>query len=237
MTWALLAAMSASGCAALLLNPSSRWPQARPVAPVDERGLVLRGRWLWVALAFVGGSAFGPGRWALLLGVVAAVVTWLLVGHAEPPAVRRRREAVRRDLPHVVELFAAALAAGSAPGHALGQVCSAMPGSAADELRGTRAALGLGRAPLEVWQELAGHPLLGPLGRTMARAEGSGAPVVEVVRLLADDLAAEARVDLEDRARSVGVKAALPLGLCLLPAFLLLGIVPLVIGAATAIDW
>jgi pilus assembly protein TadC len=71
----------------------------------------------------------------------------------------------------------------------------------------------------------------------MARAQQSGAPVVDAVRLLADDLATNAKIELEDRARAVGVKAALPLGLCLLPAFLLLGIVPIVVGAATAIQW
>ena len=34
----------------------------------------------------------------------------------------------------------------------------------------------------------------------------------------------------------MGVKAAVPLGLCLLPAFLLIGIVPLVAGLLTSID-
>ncbi|MCW2792983.1 MAG: type secretion system protein, partial [Nocardioides sp.] len=41
--------------------------------------------------------------------------------------------------------------------------------------------------------------------------------------------------DVEDRARAVGVKAALPLGLCLLPAFVLIGIVPLVAGLLTTL--
>jgi hypothetical protein len=34
----------------------------------------------------------------------------------------------------------------------------------------------------------------------------------------------------EERARSVGVRAALPLGLCLLPAFVLLAVVPIAAG-------
>ena len=38
------------------------------------------------------------------------------------------------------------------------------------------------------------------------------------------------------RARAVGVRAALPLGLCLLPSFLLLGIVPLVVGMLSDLD-
>ena len=35
--------------------------------------------------------------------------------------------------------------------------------------------------------------------------------------------------------RQIEVKAAAPLGLCLLPAFVLLGIVPLVAGAVTGL--
>ena len=53
---------------------------------------------------------------------------------------------------------------------------------------------------------------------------------------LAGDLARRARADAEDRARAVGVKAALPLGLCLLPAFVLVGIVPLVAALLTSLE-
>ena len=56
--------------------------------------------------------------------------------------------------------------------------------------------------------------------------------MVAAVERLADDLGHQARADVEDRARAVGVKAAVPLGLCLLPAFVLIGIVPLVAGLA-----
>jgi hypothetical protein len=41
---------------------------------------------------------------------------------------------------------------------------------------------------------------------------------------------------VEDKARRVGVLAAVPLGLCLLPAFLLIGIVPVVAGLLTALQ-
>ena len=56
------------------------------------------------------------------------------------------------------------------------------------------------------------------------------------VERLADDLARSARADTEERARAVGVKAALPLGLCLLPAFVLIGIVPLVVALLSALE-
>ena len=77
---------------------------------------------------------------------------------------------------------------------------------------------------------MAREPVLAPLGRALARSQATGASVVSSVDRLSDELAREARAAVEDRARAVGVQAALPLGLCLLPAFLLVGIVPLVAG-------
>jgi pilus assembly protein TadC len=62
------------------------------------------------------------------------------------------------------------------------------------------------------------------------RAHRSGASVAAEVALLADELGRRSRLRIEERARSVGVKAAVPLGLCLLPSFVLLGIVPLAVS-------
>jgi hypothetical protein len=61
--------------------------------------------------------------------------------------------------------------------------------------------------------------------------------VAAVVERLADDLAETGRAEVEQRARTVGVRAAVPLGLCLLPAFLLLGIVPLVASLVSGLEW
>ena len=169
--------------------------------------------------------------------MAAAVGTWVVIGRAEPADVRRRRAAVRRDLPHVVGLLAAALRAGAAPGDGSRLVaaprCPARPPTG---WPGSRARLGLGLDPVQVWAALADDPELGRLGRALARAHATGAPVVPAVERLADDLARAARADVEDRARAVGVKAAVPLGLCLLPAFVLIGIVPLVAALLTALE-
>ncbi len=51
---------------------------------------------------------------------------------------------------------------------------------------------------------------------------------MQAVERLADELERESAARAEDAARRVGVAAALPLGVCLLPAFLLLGVVPTV---------
>lgn len=154
----------------------------------------------------------------------------------------REREAVASDLPHLVALLAAGLRSGAAPGPALESACVALPGPAAEALQPVRTRLRWGAEPSEVWRDLATDPQLadlgvGQLGRSLARASETGASVVGTVESLADHLAAEARAGVEDRARAVGVRAALPLGTCLLPAFLLLGIVPLVVGLATRLSW
>ena len=54
-----------------------------------------------------------------------------------------------------------------------------------------------------------------------------GTPVADAIARLAVRSAEQARAEVEDRARRVGVRAAVPLGLCLLPSFVVLGIVPL----------
>ncbi|WP_244931074.1 type II secretion system F family protein [Nocardioides sp. W7] len=233
----VLAAVAAALAAALLVpgrprlrdGPSSS-SGPLPAAVVSGPGWMLRFRLLWCLLAGMAGAVFVGGPVGPAAGAGAGVVVWFVIGRAEPPSVRRRRDQTRADLPHVVGLLASALRAGAATGEAVGVVCDALPGAAADRLAPVAARLALGADPVRVWEQLADDDALGPLGRALARAQATGAPVVRSVERLADDLATGARAEVEDRARAVGVKAALPLGLCLLPAFVLIGIVPLVAG-------
>jgi Flp pilus assembly protein TadB len=177
---------------------------------------------VWVV---VGGTA------GLLLGGGTGVGTWLVLGRMEHPSVRRRRERLEADLPHAVDLMAACLAGGQAPGAAVAHIAASVPAPMSDELALVGARVRLGLDPVTVWRDLGRHPQLGPLGRAVARALDSGASVAEAMARLAEELRREARAGVEARARSVGVKAALPLGVCLLPAFVLVGVVPLVVGS------
>ena len=88
---------------------------------------------------------------------------------------------------------------------------------------GRRAAAGLGgRRP-------ASSPAL---GRVLVRAGESGAAVAPALRSLAADCRAAARAATEAAVRRAGVWVLAPLGLCFLPAFVCLGVVPLVLGIA-----
>ena len=174
--------------------------------------------------SFVGGVA------GMVLALPAAIVCWLVIDRVEPAEIRREREAAKADLPALVRLLSAALSSGTAPAEALVAVAAALPGPAAARLLPAASRLRLGADPEKTWRGLVDDPALAPLGRALARAQASGAPVATTVERLADELTRNARAEVEDRARAVGVKAAVPLGICLLPAFLLLGVVPVVGG-------
>lgn len=195
-----------------------------------DAALVRRLRWPCALLAagalpvFVG----GPVGWALALP--AGFLTWRLASRTEAPHLERDRRRAARELPHLVLLLSAALRSGVDPVRGLALATAALPGPAGDRLGPVLSRLEVGVPAATVWSDLAADPVLGPLGRTLARAAETGAPVAEAVERLADDLADRSRCEVEDRARAVGVRAAVPLGLCLLPAFLLVGIVPLVAG-------
>lgn len=239
-TW-WVAAGCAALAAALALPWRSRAPEdPGPVVPATgeamDRGWMHRHRLLWSLSAGAGVLLFLPGAVGLVAAGGACVAAWFVIDRAEPPGVRRRREQVRRDLPHLVALFAATLRAGAAPGDGIAVACGALPGPAADRLAVVSARLGVGVDPVEVWESLTGDPELAPLGRALARSQATGAAVVPVVERLADDLGRRALSEVEDRARAVGVRAALPLGLCLLPAFILVGIVPVVAGLLSTLQ-
>lgn len=229
----IVAAAVATGTAVALLVPArSRIPDGPAGDPTAPSGSTVHtGRRAMCCLLAGCASVFLVGG---TVGVLAAPVvvaaSWVALARAEPAAVRREREAVARDLPHLVELFAATLRSGEDPQRGLAIACAALPGAAADRLEGVRARLRLGADPAAVWDSLAGDPALGPLGRALARSHASGSPVVAAVERVGEDLERDQRAAIEDRARAVGVRAAVPLGLCLLPAFLLVGIVPTVAG-------
>ena len=199
-------------------GPSARAPRTR------------RTPWWAAASAGLGAWAFVGGVAGVVAGAVLASVVWTTLARSESPAQARARRAVERELPALVLVFAAALRGGAPTTTALTVACEALPGVAADRLVGVRARLELGLPAEQVWRGLAEDPELAPLGRMLASAARSGAPVAAAARRLAEDLARDGRGRAENRARTVGVRAAVPLGLCLLPAFLLIGIVPVVAG-------
>jgi Flp pilus assembly protein TadB len=235
---ALLAGLSVALCWAA---PRVRSGSALADPPLGGRSgdasALQRHRLLLGALAAAGGLSFVGGPWGWGVGAALFVAVWVAAERSEPPGVRREREEVRRDLPHVVQLLGIALGSGASVTSALQQVSAALPGAASEGPRLANARLALGVPPEQVWSELASQRGLEPLGRALSRADSSGVRVVDAVRRLGAELARERRLEVEDRARTVGIRAALPLGLCLLPSFLMVGIVPVIAAALDSLQW
>jgi Flp pilus assembly protein TadB len=233
--FSLIPVVLAATCAGLFAAPRQRFVE--PAAPrrlVAQQPLLLRMRPFLVPLAFLGGWALVGGTPGLLAGGVVAGFSWRVLGRAESPGARRRREELDHDLPVAVQLLGACLQAGAAISTALEDVSGALPGAVAEELLLVRHRLALGVDPATVWADVAEHPQLGALGRSLARAHRSGASVRDAVTALVGELAAQSRARTDVLARGVEVRAAAPLGVCFLPAFVLLGVVPMVVGVFSA---
>ena len=156
----------------------------------------------------------------------------------------------RPELGIVLELLAVAIGAGSALPRALRVTGAAVGGPDGQRLARAGAALELGASWAEAWQVppdvVAARPRR--RGRGARRAAASTARMVGLVRdslraawvdgaapgpllrAAEDRLAHDAAAAAQEAAERLGVRLVVPLGTCLLPAFVLMGLVPVVVA-------
>jgi len=174
----------------------------------------------------------------LLPGVCVALAVVVLGAPegAERIAARARPPAPRpADPPEasaalVLDLLAAALAAGAAPTAALAVVGDAVGGPQGADLRRVAARLVLGAEPDRAWA--GAGPEHEALRRCLQLAQASGAPVAGLLREAAGEQRRAAHQEAVAAAARLGVRVVLPLGLCALPGFAALGVAPVVLGLA-----
>ncbi|WP_405018285.1 type II secretion system F family protein [Kitasatospora sp. NBC_00070] len=186
-------------------------------------------------------AAAGAGA-AVLVGGPAGLVAGLLVGLAarrwlpriRSPSARRaalEQERLTRQLPLAAELLAACLGASSSPAAAAAAVADSVDQPMSGRLAGVAAELALGAPPEVCWDRLgADCPPLAPLARCLVRTSVSGSPPMAPLVGLAHAQRAAAGRAAHARVRRAGVLATAPLGVCFLPAFVLIGVVPVVMG-------
>jgi pilus assembly protein TadC len=138
--------------------------------------------------------------------------------------------ALLRELPVACDLLAVCVAAGVPLPAALAAVGGAVPGVLGAELARVAGARRLGADPRRAWQDV--RPELGPLARTVQRAETSGARAAPALHALAAETRGAVRAAADAAVRRAGVWVLAPLGACFLPAFVCLGVVPMVLGIA-----
>jgi Flp pilus assembly protein TadB len=171
-----------------------------------------------------------PLPWGAAAGVVAFAAVLRVLGSRESADALRSRQRMTADLPLGVDLLASSLAAGAAPAAAIGLVGDAVRGRIGDRLRVIAETLDVGVDPLVVWDLLASDDVFAPVARALARSARAGVPAVPALQRVAFELRAARRAAADQAAQVVAVKAVAPIGLCFLPAFVLLGIVPTVWG-------
>ncbi|MDX3570502.1 type II secretion system F family protein [Streptomyces sp. ID05-47C] len=209
---------------------------ARPVTAEISRPRVrevLR-RWLPEAAVVCAGWTVGGGVVGLGLGLagVAALWWWRRRQQTRDAMSEADARAAARQLPLAADLLAACIAAGAGPVIAAQAVGEALGGPVGGALARGAAEVRLGGEPSDAWRTLASAPGAGALARLLERAGVSGLPAaVPVARIAADARAEWARAGTT-RARRAAVLVAAPVGLCFLPAFIAVGIVPVVIGLA-----
>jgi pilus assembly protein TadC len=190
-------------------------------------------------------------QWAPGMGAVAA--GWVVIGGVVGVAVgsvvaaglwqwRRRQRAgdvpefdtgeVARQLPLAADLVAACITAGAGPVIAAQAVGEALGGPVGDGLARGAAEVRLGGEPGGAWQRLARLPGAGALARLLERADVSGLPAAGPVARLAAEARADWTRGATARARRAAVMVTAPVGLCFLPAFISVGVAPVLIGLA-----
>ncbi|MDR7170890.1 pilus assembly protein TadC [Nocardia kruczakiae] len=134
-----------------------------------------------------------------------------------------------------LDLLASCLRAGLPTATAARAVAPIAPEPFASALRRAADLLALGADPVTAWERAAREAPgaeMSALARLVRRSARSGAALTGAVSELAEKCRAAVEDAAAARAERAGVLISGPLGLCFLPAFVCLGIVPVVAGLA-----
>lgn len=189
------------------------------------------------ALLLFGGAAL---CWPVSAGVRLAggTDTW----RAALLAWRHERAGRDRSVTEVLrsaatlDLLAACLTGGLPVPVALEAVAATASPRTATALRSVSAHLALGVEPAEAWAPVRDRPGLAELAVAATRTARTGSALAAFAKDLARRLRESLSADADERAERAGVVLAAPIGLCFLPAFLCLGVLPVVLGLAGRLD-
>ena len=173
-----------------------------------------------------------PTRWRTrIAGDLARTRDLAVVRVVLAPFVRREAaridEAMARELPVAIDLLGVAVGAGCTPYLAVAAAARWASPTVARSLDAVVRACALGVGFGDAWRDAAvRHPQLAPLADALSAGDRTGAPVGPALARLAAEERAAARRRVESQARRVPVRLLVPLVFLVLPAFVLLTVVP-----------
>ncbi|MFJ4964830.1 type II secretion system F family protein [Streptomyces sp. NPDC088729] len=201
----------------------------------SRRGLTGVVRWAAPAGAGLAGWMLVGDLMGCAVGAAAAYGTWRRQAsraRGSTREARAERAVIAGQLPLVADLLAACVTVGAGPREAAEAVGESVGGPVGERLAGTAAEIRLGGDPAEAWGRFGEMAGAGPLARCLYRAGATGAPAAEPVSRLGEAIRAERAAAAVARAQRAGVLITAPVGLCFLPAFLAVGVAPVIMGLA-----
>lgn len=198
------------------------------------------------------GPAAGAVTVVLLLGLAAFLLIhqrdrWRALDRVHALSGGNERESTGQASPRpadvldaavLLELAAAMLEAGSSLEHAL-EVLAEVSGEAVGKsLRTVVSALRLGADWNQAWEAARStgpQRLLSQLQSAMSFAAATGAPSSALLSAQAQQLRRRNHRRAEQRAAALGVKLVLPMGTCSLPAFVCIGVLPVLLALLPAL--
>lgn len=181
--------------------------------------------------------------WILLTGVLIIAALWVMTAESHSPhRVERQRWVGPRlskrgrhvggdetaDAAMLLDLCAELLSAGVGLEAALSRLASAVPG--AEDLARVHHAVAAGARWDQAMRQVEGVQALETFCEHLSFAYATGAPSASMLQAAASQARMERRHQAEQKAEELGVRMMFPLGACFLPAFVLLGVVPVVIS-------
>lgn len=195
---------------------------------------LLGGRLLVIAgLVFVGALTFGPSG-----SLVLAVSAGALMAVRDRSARCRKTEEIRRGIPEVVGLLGVAASAGLNPHRSIQVVSELVNGPIAPLMARAGALARAGYTAAESLTSIAeasGLDEFRSMSRAFGASERQGAPLAPALRRLGRDLAEQRRRRAEAAARKAPVRVLFPLVVCVLPAFVLLAVVPVFVDTLNVV--
>jgi Flp pilus assembly protein TadB len=215
--------------ALLLVPPNSARARLRalgPRAPKRSRRSPSIVAWsLPMAVGAVAVQLFGP-----VAGIPIGLATAFAARHWSARARRRRDRTDPLALAAGWDLLAAGMRAGLPVPVIVRAVADELSGDAHRTLREVADHLALGSDASAGWEPALRNPDTAELARAARRTARTGSALADVAAEIATDARATVAEQAQARAQRAAVWISAPLGLCFLPAFLCLGVLPVVVG-------
>ena len=177
--------------------------------------------------------------------VIAGLVTTSAVAGASALALARRRRrravahrrAIDAALPDAIELLVLLVHAGLSPTQAVLEAAQRAPLAARAGFAATVHRLQRGHGLAEALVALVDHvgPAARPIADGIAAAERYGLPLAPLLDTMSDQAHRARRRVAEAEARRLPVRLSFPLVMCTLPSFVLLAVVPAVMGTISSL--